>query len=53
MLQNEVAHYVPGAVREGGIAALEAIGDFGRPFKLARVGHEALAHMPAARRDNG
>ena len=34
-------------------AALEAIGDYGRPFGLARVGHEALAHLRAARRDNG
>jgi hypothetical protein len=34
-------------------SALEAIGDSGRPFGLARVGHEALAHMRAARRDNG
>jgi sarcosine oxidase gamma subunit len=34
-------------------AALEAIGDSGRPFGLARVGHEALAHMRAARRDHG
>ena len=34
-------------------AALEAIGDSGRPFGLARVGHEALAHLRAARRDNG
>lgn len=34
-------------------SALEAIGDSGRPFGLARVGHEAHAHMRAARRDNG
>jgi sarcosine oxidase gamma subunit len=35
------------------VAALEAIGDSGRPVGLARVGHEALAHLRAARRDNG
>ena len=30
--------------------ALEAIGESGRPLGLARVGHEALSHMRAARR---
>jgi sarcosine oxidase gamma subunit len=35
------------------VSALEAIGDSGRPVGLARVGHEALAHLRAARRDNG
>jgi glycine cleavage system aminomethyltransferase T len=34
-------------------AALAAIADSGRPVGLARVGHEALAHLRAARRDNG
>jgi glycine cleavage system aminomethyltransferase T len=33
-------------------AALDAIGDAGRAFGLARVGHEALAHLRAARRAN-
>lgn len=32
--------------------ALEAIGESGRPLGLARVGHDALAHLRAARRDN-
>jgi glycine cleavage system aminomethyltransferase T len=30
-------------------AALNALGDSGRPVGLARVGHEALAHLRAAR----
>lgn len=30
-------------------AALEALGESGRPVGLARVGHEALAHLRAAR----
>lgn len=34
-------------------AALDAIGEVGRPVGLARVGHEALAHLRAARRDAG
>lgn len=34
-------------------AALEAIGEAGRPVGLARVGHEALSHLRAARRDAG
>lgn len=32
------------------VEALEAIGESGRPLGLARVGHEALSHMRAARR---
>lgn len=32
-------------------AALDALGAAGRPVGLARVGHEALAHLRAARRD--
>lgn len=34
------------------VEALEAIGESGRPLGLARVGHEALSHMRAARRTN-
>lgn len=34
-------------------AALDAIGETGRPVGLARVGHEALTHLRAARRDAG
>ena len=33
--------------------ALDAIGQAGRPVGLARVGHEALSHLRAARRDAG
>ena len=33
--------------------ALDAIGQAGRPVGLARVGHEALSHLRAARRDGG
>jgi len=32
------------------VEALAAIGESGRPLGLARVGHEALSHMRAARR---
>jgi hypothetical protein len=32
--------------------ALEVIGESGRPLGLARVGHDALSHLRAARRPN-